>query len=380
MGAARRPQAAALTIMSTPTDATQVAPDAQRALEQPYLRALLADDPNGVRFVQLVRLLEQLAPERTAVGGSGDPARELVRFAVPPTMAFPASEVQTLDLAPKDESRPSRVAVNFLGLTGPQGVLPMLYTQQVADRLRARDGAMAEFLDLFHHRLLSLHFRAWAKYRPLDRLPAAPTATDEMPPPADRVAHHLLDLVGLGTPGLFGRLDVPDDAAAYYAGLLAPVQRSALALEQLIGDHFDVPVEVVQFIGGWYPLDAVDRTAVGEERENATQLGRGAVAGDEIWDQQSCVRIRLGPLSRVQYERFLPTGPDYRALESLVRFFTDDRYALEVQLVLSRHDVPPTILGDDSSLPLMWGTWLASARRPSDRDDTVLPLTAGSAS
>lgn len=372
-----------------------------RAERQPWLRDALAEDPHSFRFVQLVRLLEQLAPERARVGGVGDPTREVVRFTVPPAMAFPASEVQALEGfaaevadtgdATGDTSQASSatggpdarptVAVNFLGLTGPLGVLPLLYTQQVADRLRARDRTLADFLDLLHHRFVSLHYRAWAKYRPLDREP--PAASDTPPhhaAPTDRLAHHLLDLVGLGTPGLLNRLEVPDAAAAYYAGLLAPVQRSALGLEQLLADHFQVPVSVEQFIGGWYPIETATRTALGEERGGATQLGQGAVAGDEIWDQQAGLRIRVGPLTRAQYERLLPTGPDYRALASLARFYTDDRFALEVQLVLQAEDVPPCVLGDDQGLPLMWGTWLASAQPARDRDDAVLPLTAGPAS
>jgi type VI secretion system protein ImpH len=351
------------------------APAAGGPADQAALRAALTAEPNAFRFVQLQRLLERLAPTRTPVGGTGAPAREVARFAVPPSMAFPASEVQSLDLPDPGDDRPARVSANFLGLTGPLGVLPHVYTQLVADRLRARDTGLAEFLDLFHHRLLSLHYRAWAKYRPLERPePAAPA--DEAPrPPTDRIAHHLLDLVGLGTDGLQGRLDVSDATAAFYAGLLAPVQRSALALEQLLEDHFDVPVEVVQFVGGWYRLAPATRCAVGEEREGATQLGRGALAGDEIWDQQSGVRIRLGPLTRAQYERFLPSGPAHRALASLVRFYTEDRFAIELQLVLAGPDVPPCVLGDEDGLPLHWGSWLTSSGPARDRDDTVLPLT-----
>jgi type VI secretion system protein ImpH len=374
MGTPRRPQAAALSIVTSPP--IDMPDDADtRAETQPYLRALLTDAPNSVRFVQLVRLLEQLAPERSEVGGTGDPSREVVKFSVPPTMAFPASEVQQLELADATSADPSQLSVNFLGLTGPLGVMPLLYTQLVADRLRARDRALAEFLDIFHHRLLSLHYRAWAKYRP----GVAPLdGSDDVR--SDRMVHHLLDLAGIGTDGLQQRLAVPDAATAYYAGLLGPVQRSAAGLEQLIADHFAVPVEVVQFVGGWYHVERADRTAIGEERDGSSQLGRGALAGDEVWDQQARIRIRLGPLSRVDYERFLPTGSSFGELESLVRFYTDDRFALDVQLVMARHAIPPTILGDAQSLPLMWGTWLASSRAPTDRDDTVLPLTAGTVS
>jgi type VI secretion system protein ImpH len=48
---------------------------------------------------------------------------------------------------------------------GPSGVLPYNYTELVIDRLRNKDRALAEFLDIFHHRMISLFYQAWEKYR-----------------------------------------------------------------------------------------------------------------------------------------------------------------------------------------------------------------------
>ena len=49
------------------------------------------------------------------------------------------------------------------GLSGPQGVLPLAYSLYVADRVRAGDHALKEFLGIFDHRMLSLFYRAWEK-------------------------------------------------------------------------------------------------------------------------------------------------------------------------------------------------------------------------
>src|SRR5690606_8243754 len=201
-----------------------------------------------------------------------------------PSLAFPPSEIHALELGDA-EAGPAEMVVNFMGLTGPQGVLPYHYTLLVAERQRARDEALREFLDLFHHRMISLFYRAWEKHRF--------TLAYERGEP-DRLTEHLLDLVGVGLETLRGRLSVPDEALAFYAGLLALQPRGALALEQLIEDVFDVPAAIEQFVGGWYPLPERDQCAVGEEAGASTQLGLGAVAGDEIWDQQARVRIRLG--------------------------------------------------------------------------------------
>lgn len=229
---------------------------------QPGLELEVRDSPTAFEFFQAVRALERLLPSRKPVGRFGDPGEEIVRFAVHPDLAFPASEIYSLNLP--TGAGPARMAVNFIGLTGPEGVLPYYYSQLVTERVRARDTALRDFLDLFHHRIISLFYRAWEKYR------------FEVAHERDRhdlLTQHLKDLIGLGAEGLQERLGIRDEALLFYAGLLAPGQRSAAALQQLIADYFGVPVEVEQFVGGWYPLAVNTQCAVGLEEEASEQLG-----------------------------------------------------------------------------------------------------------
>ena len=55
--------------------------------------------------------------------------------------------------------------MNFMGTTGPQGPLPHFYTTLILSRLRSGDKTLRDFLDLFHHRMLSFFYQAWEKYR-----------------------------------------------------------------------------------------------------------------------------------------------------------------------------------------------------------------------
>ena len=329
--------------------------------------ALLRDEPNGVHFFQAVRLLERMASDRAPVGGFGDPRSEVVRFTVPPSLAFPASEIQSLEL---EEAGPARMSVNFLGLTGPVGVLPHAYTQQVAERARARDTALRDFLDIFHHRLISLFYRAWEKHH---------FGVRHERERHDPLAEHVADLVGLGTPGLRQRLGVRDESLLFYSGLLASHRTSALALEQLLADYFGVPAVVEQFVGGWYALEEGDLCALDDDAllaSPSSTLGLGAVVGDEIWDQQARVRVRLGPLTRAQYDDFLPGSAGLVRLGELVRVFARDEIDFEVQLVLAREAVPACRLGGEEGdvLPLGYTTWLATRPLAADPGDTVLQL------
>jgi type VI secretion system protein ImpH len=257
--------------------------------------------------------------------------------------------------------------VNFMGLSGPSGVLPYCYTELILDRQRAKDRTLQSFLDIFHHRLISFFHRAWEKYR----FPVTHSLRDE-----DLFHHHLLDMVGLGTSALNDRQPVPDEVFLHFVGLVARQSRSAVALEQIIGSYFDVPVEIEEFVGGWYRIDAETQCAVGEDDSDSQKLGMGAVVGDEIWDQQSRVRIKLGPMPIEKYRQFLPEGDAYQPLKAIARFFSNDEFDFEVQLILKSEDVPRCQVGaDDASAPLLgWVTWLKSAPLTRDPNETILNL------
>lgn len=333
----------------------------------------LFDEPQLFDFFQAVRLLEAMYPDRAPIGEFGEPTNEPVRFQARSGIGFPASTIH--DLEQGEEGEPARMTVNFMGLTGPQGTLPLEYSLYAAQRARSGDRAMKEFFTLFDHRMVSLLYRAWARSRADVALqPRTADGDNSLAERRDWMTRHLLDLAGLGTPALQHKLPFDDATLLHYVGLLALPSRPAAALEQLLTDYFDVPVEVEQFIGAWYPLESTTQSALGEGGMRIS-LGQGAVAGDEIWDQQSRVRIRIGPLARAAYDAFLPGGASHEALRALTRFFGNDQFDFEVQLVLARDDAPPLQLGaDDTPIPLGWVTWLRNAPLDRDPDDAIFAL------
>ncbi len=334
--------------------------DGARGLSR--VETLLRDEPQAFGFFQAVSLLHRIRSRRVAVGLFSDPADEVVRFSVPDSIAFPPSEIHALDIPDDDRAL---MRVNFMGLTGPQGLLPYHYTLLIADRNRVRDRAIGDFFDLFHHRMLSLFYRAWEKYR----FQVAYERGD-----SDGLTQHLRDLVGVGLETDQRHLPVPDDALLFYTGVLGPQPRGAQGLEQMLTEHFDVPVRVVQFVGRWYPLRRHDQCELGDDWSPANQLGLGAVAGDEIWDAQTCFRVRIGPLSRSRYDAFLPGGRDHKTLRALARFYCHDQFDIELQLVLAKDDVPGLVLGADGPRPLGWCTWIRTGDLAVDADETILTL------
>jgi type VI secretion system protein ImpH len=322
---------------------------------------LLRSEPYRFEFFQAIRLLERLAPDRKPLGRFTNPADEVARLGAFPSLSFPASEIQSIDWP---EGKPPSLAVNFMGVTGPQGPLPHFYTTLILARLRSGDRTLRDFLDLFHHRMLSFFYQAWEKYR---------FAVSYERGERDRFSHHLLDLIGLGTLGLQERLAVPDDAFLFFAGILGQRPHSAHALELLLNDYFEVPCEVIQLVGAWFRLDDTTECCIGERSTPSEQLGLGAVVGDEVWNQQASARIRIGPLDLENYLDFLPNGSAYQPLRSLLRFWTNEEIDFELQLILEREEVPRCQLGGegDSAPQLGWVTWMKSKPMERHPEETI---------
>ncbi len=330
---------------------------------------LLRKNVWSVGFFQAVRLLLRQKASWAAVGEFAAPAKEAVRFSANPSIAFPASEIQQLDF-PTDDSQAARMTVNFIGLSGPVGALPTPYTELLLEREQKKDRGFREFLDLFNHRMISLFYRAWEKYRFTVRYERQER---------DTLSPILKSLVGVGSKELSDRLEVLDQSLLFYAGLLARHPRSAQGLQQLLADYFRVPVQVEQFAGKWVRVPVRDQPRLAENEAERQALWRGALVGDEVWDTQSTVRIRVGPLSFDQYVDFLPrtSATGYRAVKALLRFYANDEIDFELQLVLDRGETPRCELpeeGKESAPMLGWTTWVKNQTMTRDPAETVLRL------
>lgn len=314
------------------------------------------------QFFQAVRLLERLHPDRKPIGRHEDPHEEVVRCRAHQSLAFPPSEI--FDVVPADEA-PGAIDtlwVNFMGLAGVSGPLPRHLASLLADPALADEtAAMREFLDLFTHRLLSLFYRAWEKYH---------FAVAYERSGADLFSQHLYCLIGLGTPGLQGRLNIDDQILLYYAGLLAQRPRSAVALEGILEDYFGVPIEVVQFQGQWFEMNPDLLSTLGAEGQNH-QLGVNAVLWERIWDPQARFRINVGPLGYRQFRDFVPGEVGYVHLVELARFYVGEDVNFDVRPILRREDVPWCVLGEDPAVRLGWSMWLKERELEDDVSQPV---------
>jgi type VI secretion system protein ImpH len=311
-------------------------------------------------FLQAVRLLETLYPDRTSPAEGVDPRREVVRFKSEVRLDFPPGDVETI--RPPREGEPAEMRVNVLGLAGSMGPLPASVVELIMERSYRKDGALAEFLDIFNHRLVSLLYRARKKYRP---------ALDAKAPDRGRVATVLHSLLGLGTPHLLGRMGVRDRTLLAYTGFFTETVRPSIGLTRLLEDAFDTHAEIEPFRGRWDHIEDDDVTRIGESGQNQV-LGQTAVLGRRVWDQAASFEIHLGPLNLDQFLSFLPNGRAFHPLVALVRFYAQEELGFTFRLALQAAEVPELRLGAAYGAFLGWTTWLKT--QPTKHDDTQVRL------
>lgn len=320
----------------------------------------LASEPYRFDFFQAVRLIECAHADRPRVGESTRLGEDPIRFGQAPDLSFAPASLEAFE-TPADGRAP-RMLVRFFGLFGPNGPLPLHLTEYARDRLRnSDDPTFARFLDLFHHRLLSLFYRAWSSAQP---------AVSYDRPGTDRFSEFLASLFGLGLASLRQRDDLPDSAKLHYAGLLANQARSAEGLQTILGDFLKLPVRVVQYVGCWLVLQEEDHSRLARV---GAALGQSATLGARVWSHQHKFRIVIGAMNLGRYRDLLPGTVSLRQLVAWVRNYSGDMLACEMQLILRREEVPAMRLG--SGVQLGRDSWLPGRPTDRDADDLVLTLT-----
>ncbi len=345
----------------------------------------LFDTPHRFEFFQAVRLLERWLASDTP-RASGELLPPELRFRNSTSLSFPASEIESLVVhrdqdAGRDhdgDAPVSRIEITpaFMGMLGLSGTLPLIYTEQIAQReLQQKDASARSFLDLFSHRAISLFYAAWKK----SRLHLQYEADRK-----NRFAPMVLALAGVGQTALHDRLQpeaggVNDESLAFFAGALQQRALSAQQLQQLLSRYLKVAVRIEQFCGRWYTLPPVARTSLG--MGNGV-LGRNALSGERVWQRDLRVRVVLGPLTHGLFQRFLPGAPGATALRELLTLLSGVSLEYEINLTLRAEAVQSSAL-DSKRSPyagrLGWDTYVQTRPQHADRCDVRYDVHAAMA-
>ena len=329
----------------------------------PVMTQPLLDAPYRYRFAQLLNILvrtlhRQGIPYSRAFS-------HVLRFRNSLSLAFPASEIESVQVDPPDATGTPRIHITsaFIGLLGASGTLPLHDTERAAARTNpGADDSWKPFIDLFSNRAVGLFYEAWGKYRVEHGL----TTRGE----DDLLA--LLTALGGLRPTSFGPskpyASIAPEVAAFYAGLLRTRPIAASTVARVLGEYFGVPVRLEEFVGAWDPIPARMRSTLGVTDPT---LGFGAALGTRTWRNDVRVRLHIGPLDHEQAKAFLPRGQCHAALKDMIGLFAVPSVQYEIRLVLDKRCLTPLTLttrGQDRKR-LGWNTFLTGTEGKASRPE-----------
>jgi type VI secretion system protein ImpH len=279
------------------------------------------------------------------------------------------------------------MTVAFFGLTGPSGVLPTHYSELLIEAAGPDDqaGPLADFLDMFNHRLISLFYRAWER----NHLQLSPD-------PTVRALFHGFVLAVLGdcSGGAAGPHARESLELLRHAGLWAQKRRTAEGLRILISDRTNdrlattqergerIEIEVVSFVPRWIQIDDERRLTL-RNASSGGAIGQGALLGARACDWQGRFRLRIGPLTLRQFEELQPPAPSrgprsqpsaFQDVVELTRRYVGPEFDFDLTLVLRADQVPRCRIERAFAGARLGRTWLTT-RRPDHDCECIIRST-----
>jgi type VI secretion system protein ImpH len=294
-----------------------------------------------------VHLLQNWIGSGTRIGELGPPAREPVALRPDETLRFSPGDIRKIELLGDGPNR-ALVTVNFMGLYGVSAPTPVYFTELVG--LSGDDAApLVDFLDLFNHRLLSLFFRAWLKYRfPYRYEPGA----------KDRFSGFVLAFVGLNEPLSHPLTELPVHRLLKYVGLAAPITRSPVNLQRVLSDFFGgFPVSIREYVRRWVRIAPDQQNRLGAA--NST-IGRDLSVGDRVPDRDGKFRVEIGPVGFEDYLDLLPGTKKFHDLCALIRVWSFERFQFDVEVEIRKEEVPPSRFDSRSPPQLGLTSWVVT--------------------
>jgi len=284
-------------------------------------------------------------PACDPVGAAILPRTEFFRVGQKPSLIFAPSEIADAEL----KNGKLHIRLYSLGMLGPNGPLPIHVTEIAREREEhRRDPTLSNFLDIFHHRSLTILYRAWA---------SAQSAASLDRPDYGRFSRYIGYLSG-ASPRNDRMVSLPQHAHLALAPPLVREARNPDALAGSVAHHFGVPAQIGEWEQHWTVLPPELQCRMGEASMSA-RLGRGAILGERVPGRQHRFCLALGPLDIERYHRFTPRGQDLLRLVAMVRASVGHEYEWELELRIKPDSATPVVLGGGQQLG--WSGWLGES-------------------
>ena len=275
-------------------------------------------------FLELVRRVEYASGERM-VGKSAGRRTEPVRFGQVPHLNYASTSVAEIV-----EREKLHVLVNFFGLWGPNGPMPLESTAYVHARSHnCYDQTLRRFADIVHHRFIGLYYRAWK-------------------------ANELAIGLDKGTSGLVARIcnalagqacrgtALPSFTASAFGAQFGTAVKSRDGLELILSRMLGLPLRIVEkaLSVAFLPEDSRGRLG----RAGVSELGCSVQLGSRFRTRTRKFLIEVGTVDFARAVQLFPDMKGGRMLVELVQSYLDRPLEWDLCLGLNTASLPPPLV------------------------------------
>ncbi|HDS1818339.1 TPA: type VI secretion system baseplate subunit TssG [Pseudomonas putida] len=301
-------------------------------------------------YFQLLELMHQLYGDDLEQRPLSREARRRLRLEVSPSLSFPVADVLRADRLTDDRYR---IQASFLGLHGTDSPLPSYYLDEIAYENAHGIGLRPAFFNFFNHRLHTLLYQGWRKYRYYRRF---------QPGAKDGFSRYIFAMIGLEDAELRGATPLPWSRLLSFVGMIASRSRSPGMVAGMIAHCFDLKqVAIREFEKRTVLIPHSQRNGLGARN---CQLDDNFLVGDSTESRSSKFTIVISDLDQAQFRELLPSGDSFQKLSRLVDFLLRDVGAYDLELRMRAEQAPPFSLRAEHGTHLGWTSFIADCNDP----------------
>lgn len=315
------------------------------------ISARLASGKKEPDFFEVVRRFDQLSPDRPRTGYARRSKADILHFCQTVALHFPETSMDSLQESPDGTLR---LLVNFFGLSGVNGPLPLEYTSMVFQRSHNHyDHTMQRFLDIINHPFLRMYYRAYADH-------SAAICCDR---PDDNLNEQIFKIL----------LAMPDGIESsrkqrYFwmaeGRYMINSRRSRIGLLMILSDVMHIPVRIEERITEQWNIPTQYHCHLGES--GTALLGVNAQIGCQFLTNTRKIKIHWGPLNFSQYLLFLPGKSTFYDTAFIISRFLERPLEYDFVFRLKTETLPQASL--NGSVALGQSAWLGELQ---DRETSV---------
>lgn len=307
-------------------------------------------------FTVLLRYLDANSGSEHPIGRTISPKQDVVRLGQTALLKFYPAAFTSIEHSPVLNQY--KLKNSYFGLFGINGPLPIHMTEYAIERTeQCGDPTLVDFADIFHHRFISLFYRAWSEAEPVVDLDRSK---------GNNFLHKVNCLSGVEYCTHPEEFNYNNSFKQSLTGLFSLKHRSKGALTQILSQLTRLPVKLNEFFGKWYPIECSEISRLGR---CTSKLGRNTIIGARTFQRAYAFSIKIGPLDYKEYLSFFEQPDWFNKVFSCARAFVGCEYDFSIELYLNSFQKKESKLGQ---VRLGYTSWIQSKEAYKKQEEPIL--------